>query len=69
MHYCYYMYAYRVYLVCVYIEEKMYVHVNELKYMKAFKARFDAFCTDVKTDVVSVLSVCFITYSMFNSDD
>ena len=33
MHYRYYMYAYRVYLVCVYIEEKMYVHVNELKYV------------------------------------
>ena len=31
MHYRYYMYAYRVYLVCVYIEEKMYVDVNELK--------------------------------------
>ena len=29
MHYCYYTYAYRVYLVCVYIEEKMYVHVKE----------------------------------------
>ena len=32
----------------------MYVHVNELKYMKALKAGFDAFCVDVKTDVESV---------------
>ena len=39
------------------------------KYMKALKAGFDAFCADVKTDVVSVLSVCFIIYSMFKKEE
>ena len=54
MHYRYYMYAYRVYLVCVYIEEKMYVHVKEAEGVVA--------TTKTGTLAMRVLSVMGFSY-------